>query len=72
MLGDADALVVETKHGPRVYTLRDASEPYRELIERMPGAAPLLDAAHTILYCNGGFARMLGRVEVAGRTFSIS
>ena len=69
VLGDADALVIATKDGPRVYTLRDASEPYRELVERMPGSAAVLDADHTILYCNGGLARMLGRGEVAGLNF---
>ena len=67
VLGDADAIVVETRDGPRVYTLRDASEPYRELVERMPGAATVLDADHTILYCNGGLPRMLGRDGLAGR-----
>ena len=69
MLGDADALVVETENGPRVYTLHDASEPYRDLVERMPGAANVLDAENTILYCNGGLARMLGRGELAGLNF---
>ena len=69
ILGDADALLVETRDGPRVYTLRDASEPYRQLVERMPGAAAVLDAEHTILYCNGGLSRMLGRGESAGLNF---
>jgi PAS domain S-box-containing protein len=69
VLGDADAILIETADGPRVYTLRDASEPYRELVERMPGAATVLDAEHTILYSNGGLARMLGRGEVAGANF---
>jgi PAS domain S-box-containing protein len=66
VLGEADAIVVETKDGPRVYTLRDASEPYRELVERMPGAAVIVDADQTILYCNGGLARMLRRDALAG------
>ncbi len=66
VLGDADAIVVQTKEGPRVYTLRDAGEPYRELVERMPGAAVIVDADHTILYCNGGLSRMLGREGLAG------
>ncbi len=69
VLGEADAVVIETSDGPRVYTLRDASEPYRELVERMPGAATVLDAEHTVLYSNGGLARMLGRAEVAGANF---
>ncbi|MGO9756053.1 MAG: PAS domain S-box protein, partial [Roseiarcus sp.] len=66
VLGEADAIVIETTDGPRVYTLRDASEPYRELVERMPGAAVIVDADHTILYCNGGLARMLRREGLAG------
>ena len=66
VLGDADAIVVETKDGPRVYTLHDASEPYRELVERMPGAAIIVDADHIILYGNGGLAHMLRREGLAG------
>ena len=66
VLGDADAIIVETKNGPRVYTLRDAAEPYRELVQRMPGAAIVLDADQTIIYCNGGLPRMLGRDGLAG------
>jgi PAS domain S-box-containing protein len=69
VLGDADALLIEARDGPRVYTLRDASEPYRELVERMPGAAAVLDAEHTFLYCNGGLSRMLGRGALAGLSF---
>ena len=66
VLGEADAIVIETKDGPRVYTLRDANEPYRELVERMPGAAVVLDAHLTILYSNGGLSRMLGHKSLAG------
>src|SRR5208337_4087024 len=66
VLGEADAIVIETQNGPRVYTLRDAGEPYRQLIERMPSAAIVLDAKHTILYSNGGLAGKLGRAGLAG------
>lgn len=69
VLGDADAIVIETREGPRVYTLRDAGEPYRELVERMSDAAAILNSEHTILYCNGGLARMLGRQGLAGANF---
>ena len=69
VLGEADALVIESEDGPRVYTLRDASEPYRELVERMPGAATVLDAEHTVLYSNGGLERILGRGELSGLDF---
>lgn len=61
VLGDADALVIETENGPRVYTLKDASEPYRHLVEHMSEAAAVLDQAGTIIYCNGRLATMLGR-----------
>ena len=65
VLGGAGALAIEAEDGPRVYTLRDAGEPYRALVEPMPGAATVLDAEHTVLYCNGALARMLGRGELA-------
>ncbi|MGO9388789.1 PAS domain S-box protein [Rhodoblastus sp.] len=65
-LGEADALVIETKNGPRVFTLRDANEPYRELVERMSGAAVIVSTDHTILYCNGALDRMLRRDGLAG------
>lgn len=65
-LGEADALVIETRNGPRVFTLRDANDPYRELVERMPSAAVIVGTDHTILYCNGALARMLRREALAG------
>ncbi|MEO5375010.1 MAG: ATP-binding protein [Alphaproteobacteria bacterium] len=69
VLGDVDAIVVETKDGPRVYTLRDANEPYRHLVERMSESALVLDGDGTILYCNGRLAAMLGRDSLAGAGF---
>ncbi len=69
VLGDADAIVVETKDGPRVYTLKDASELYRHLVERISDAAMVLEADGTILYCNGRLASMLGRGGLVGYCF---
>jgi PAS domain S-box-containing protein len=69
VLGDADALVIESKDGPRVYTLTDANEPYRRLVERMSEAAAIVDQDGTILYCNGRLPSMVGRNELAGRSF---
>jgi PAS domain S-box-containing protein len=68
ILGEADALVVEGKNGPRVYTLEGAEEPYRQLIERMSEAAIVIDDA-TILYCNGRLGQLLGRENLAGQNF---
>jgi len=70
VLGDADAILVETKDGPRVYTLKDANEPYRHLVERMSEAAVVVEGDGTILYCNGRLASMLGRRDgLAGYCF---
>ncbi len=68
VLGEADALVVEGKDGPRVYTLEGADEPYRQLIERMSEAAVVIDGA-TILYCNGRLGKILGLENLAGQDF---
>ncbi|MCW2285895.1 PAS domain S-box-containing protein [Rhodoblastus acidophilus] len=65
VMGEADALVVETAQGPRVYTLRDASEPYRQLIERMSQAAVILGDG-IVLYCNGALSRALGGESLIG------
>jgi PAS domain S-box-containing protein len=69
VLGDADAILIETKDGPRIYTLHGAGEPYRHLVERLSEAALLLDADQTILYSNGGLARLLGHNGLAGQNF---
>ena len=65
VMGEADALVVETAEGPRVFTLRDASEPYRKLIERMSQAAVILHDG-IVVYCNGALGRALGRGSLIG------
>jgi PAS domain S-box-containing protein len=69
VLGEVDALLVEGKDGPRVYTLKDASEPYRYLVERMSEAAIVLDQDGIVLYCNGRLADMIGSDGVAGHRF---
>ena len=65
VMGEADGLVVETAEGPRVFILRDASEPYRQLIERMSQAAVILNDG-IVVYCNGALARALGRELLIG------
>lgn len=69
VLGEADALVIETDKGPRVYTLKDANEPYRRLVEHMADAALIVEDDGTILYCNGRLPRMLGRASVISLDF---
>lgn len=71
IVGEVDALVVEGPDGPRVYTLRNAGEPYRMLVERMSDAAVVLNATGTILYCNGRLAELIGggTDEAMGRDF---
>jgi PAS domain S-box-containing protein len=69
VMGEADALVVETAQGPRVFTLRDASEPYRQLIERMSQAAAVLNDG-VVVYCNGGISRAVGRGSIVGETMA--
>jgi len=65
VMGEADALVVETAAGPRVFTLRGANEPYRTLIERM--SQPVLALRDGVaVYCNGALARALGRETLIG------
>jgi PAS domain S-box-containing protein len=58
--GEVDALVVEGPEGPRVYTLKSAEEPYRELVERMNEGAATLTPEGDILYCNRRLADLAG------------
>jgi PAS domain S-box-containing protein len=58
--GEVDALVVHTDSGDRVFTLQDADEPYRVMVETMnEGAATLLQDG-TVMYCNNRLAEMIG------------
>lgn len=59
--GEVDALVVEGKDGPQVYTLKSAAEPYRMLVEQMHEGALTLSTRGTIVYCNEAFARIAGK-----------
>jgi len=58
--GDVDAIVVSGQHGEQVYTLNDAGQPYRVLIETMNEGTVTVGADGTVLYCNGRLAEMLG------------
>ncbi len=57
--GEVDALIVEGKTGPQIFTLKGADHTYRVLIEAMDEAASVLADDGTILYANRCFAKML-------------
>lgn len=59
--GEVDAVVVDRRTGPQVYTLKSATEPYRLLVEQMAQGALTVTGDGIILYCNESFARMIGR-----------
>jgi PAS domain S-box-containing protein len=69
--GGVDALVVEGKSGPRVFTLEGAEHSYRVLVESMNEGALMLSSGALILYANQRFARMIGHPlpRVLGRSF---
>src|SRR5438093_186168 len=56
---EIDALVVSSRDGPRVYTLRSADHPYRMLVQEMQEGALTLTPTGLILYANVAFARMM-------------
>jgi PAS domain S-box-containing protein len=68
--GVVDALIVQGEDGDQVFTLKDASEPYRLLVERMAEGALSLNLAGDVLYTNQRFAEMIGAPleQVAGRS----
>ncbi|MGX5690507.1 PAS domain-containing sensor histidine kinase [Arcticibacter tournemirensis] len=61
--GQIDALVVKTKEGHQLYTLKSADQTYRVFIEKMNEGVVTLNAEGTILYCNSRFAQMAGMLE---------
>lgn len=69
--GEVDAVVVEGKQGPQVFTLQGAEHAYRVLIESMNEGALTLTADAVILYANQCFARMVNRPleQVLGSSF---
>ena len=58
--GDVDAIVVNDQGGKKVFTLQGADHTYRVFVERMNEGAAVLSSDHTVLHCNGRFARFLG------------
>ena len=57
--GQIDALVVQGKDGPQLYTLKSADQTYRVFIEKMTEGALTLNPEGSILYSNSQFARMV-------------
>jgi PAS domain S-box-containing protein len=57
--GEVDALVVSGPEGEQVYTLKDANQPYRVLVETMNEGTATVTPEGTVLYCNSRLADML-------------
>ncbi len=58
--GEVDAIVVNRQGEEKVFTLQGADHTYRAFVERMNEGAAVLSSDHTVLHCNGRFARFLG------------
>jgi PAS domain S-box-containing protein len=58
--GEVDAVVVNGQGGEKVFTLQGADHTYRVFVERMNEGAAVLSSDHTVLHCNGRFARFRG------------
>src|SRR5512135_1348751 len=69
--GQADAIVVQTPQGDQVYTLKDATHPYRVLIEAINEGVATLTRDGTVVYCNARLAAMLGlpMEQILGASF---
>ena len=59
--GEVDAIVVDGGDTPVVYTLKNADNPYRLLVEQMREGALTVSGDGVILYCNSAFAHIVGR-----------
>ena len=58
-LASVDAVIVETRHGDQVFTLRSADQPYRVFIEHMHEGAICILPDGTISYANHSFADLV-------------
>jgi PAS domain S-box-containing protein len=69
--GEVDAVVVGGPLGQKIYTITNADRPYRLLIEQMKEGAVTLLKTGLIVYCNDGFASLLGRSagQISGTQF---
>ena len=57
--GEVDAILVSTKSGEKVFTLKGAEEPYRILFEQMNEGAITISEDGGILYANQSFAKVM-------------
>jgi PAS domain S-box-containing protein len=57
--GEVDAVIVQGDAGEQVYTLRNADQPYRTVVEQMHEGAAILSTSGDILYCNSRFAELV-------------
>ena len=63
--GEVDAIVVNRQGEEKVFTLQGADHTYRVFVERMNEGAAVLSSDHTVLHCNGRFARIVARSAVS-------
>jgi PAS domain S-box-containing protein len=59
--GEVDALIVSGRRGEQVVSLKGREPAYRMLVEAMSESAAILSRDGAVLYCNRGFAEMMGR-----------
>ncbi len=57
--GEIDAFIVQGPRGEQVYSLRNAEQPYRTLVEEMQEGAAILTVTGDIVYCNRQFATLV-------------
>lgn len=57
--GEVDALVITTAKGTQIFTLQNADQSYRLLVEEMQQGAVILSNEGLILYCNKSFSTLL-------------
>lgn len=57
--GEVDAVIVHGDAGDQVYTLRNADQPYRTVVEQMNEGAAILTVTGDVLYCNRRFAELV-------------
>jgi PAS domain S-box-containing protein len=71
--GEIDGLMVEGPHGPQLFTLKTAEQPYRMLVEQMQEGALSLTTLGDILYCNRRFAELVAAAPetIVGRNVAL-
>jgi len=57
--GEVDGIVVEGSSGTQIYTVVNADQPYRTIVEEMPQGAIVLAPPGDIFYCNHGFEQLV-------------